>query len=159
MLSLGQDQFRVAQDQSTVAHQAQTAVAEYSLTSCMWAHFQIGSHAMPGQRHSQTSLGQGCMHVRCSLPPALLAEWPGSFACHCGNKEVDWTLYKSQHTKLSLEKKILPLLLPGFELASFQSRVLTLFNQQAVLFRLNYFIISTRGIHSSIHSPPQTPHA
>ena len=23
---------------------------------------------------------------RCNLPPALLAEWPGSFTCHCGNK-------------------------------------------------------------------------
>ena len=23
---------------------------------------------------------------RCNLPPALLAEWSGSFACHCGNK-------------------------------------------------------------------------
>ena len=33
---------------------------------CVWAHFRIGSHTMPGQRHSQptpTSLGPGCMHV------------------------------------------------------------------------------------------------
>ena len=30
---------------------------------------------------------------------------------------------KSQHTKLTLEKKILPPLLPGFELATFRSRV------------------------------------
>ena len=30
---------------------------------------------------------------------------------------------KSQHTKLTLEKKILPLLLPEFELATFQSQV------------------------------------
>ena len=25
-----------------------------------------------------------CM-LRCNLPPALLAEWPGSFTCHCSN--------------------------------------------------------------------------
>ena len=25
---------------------------------------------------------------RCNLPPALLAEWPGSFTCHCGNTGV-----------------------------------------------------------------------
>ena len=37
---------------------------------------------------------------------------------------------KSQHTKLTLEKKILPQLLPGFELATFRSRVQRS-NQQA----------------------------
>ena len=43
--------------------------------------------------------------------------------CHCGNKGVERTPNKSQHTKLSLEKKILPPLLPGFELATIRSRV------------------------------------
>ena len=65
-------------------------MAECFLTSCVRARFWTGSHTMPGQRHSQltpTSLGQGCTCVfRCNLPPALLAEWPGSFTCHCGNK-------------------------------------------------------------------------
>ena len=37
--------------------------------------------------------------------------------CHCSNMEVEWTLNKSHHTKLTLEKKILLQLLPGFELA------------------------------------------
>ena len=36
---------------------------------------------------------------------------------------VERTPKKSQHAKLSLEKKILPLLLPGLELATFPSRV------------------------------------
>ena len=36
---------------------------------------------------------------RCNLPPALLAEWPGSFTCHCGNTGVERTPSKSQHTK------------------------------------------------------------
>ena len=61
--------------------------------------------------------------LRCNRPPALLVEWPGSFLCHCRNVGVEQTLNKSQHTKLTLEKKILPLLLPGFELATFRSRV------------------------------------
>ena len=80
---------------------------------------------MLGQRHSQptlTSLGQGCV-FRCNLPPALLAEWSGSFACHCGNKGVERTPNESQHIKLTLEKKILPSLLLGFKLANFRSRV------------------------------------
>ena len=44
----------------------------------------------------------------------------------CGNilgGGVKWTLNKSQHTKLILEKRILPLLLPRFELATFGSQV------------------------------------
>ena len=39
--------------------------------------------------------------------------------CLCSNMEVEETPNKSQHTKLTLEKKILPLLLPGFKLATF----------------------------------------
>ena len=31
----------------------------------------------------------GCMCVSCNLPPALLAEWPGSFTCYCGNTGVE----------------------------------------------------------------------
>ena len=36
---------------------------------------------------------------------------------------MERTPNKSQHTNLTLEKKIIPLLLPGFELATFRSRV------------------------------------
>ena len=60
---------------------------------------------------------------RCNLPPALLAEWPGSFTCHCRNMGVARTPNKTQHTKLTPEKKILPLLLLGFELITFWSEV------------------------------------
>ena len=45
---------------------AETTVTEFSLMSCVWARFLIGSHTMPGQQHSQptpTSLGQGCMRA------------------------------------------------------------------------------------------------
>ena len=76
-------------------------MAECFLTSCVRARFWTGSHTMPGQRHSQltpTSLGQGCTCVfRCNLPPALLAEWPGSFTCHCGNTGVQRTSSKTAH--------------------------------------------------------------
>ena len=51
--------------------------------------------------------------------------------CHYGNMGVERTPSKSQHTKLTLEKKILPPLLPGFELATFRLRVLPS-NQQAI---------------------------
>ena len=59
----------------------------------------------------------------CKLPRALLAEWLVSFMYHCGNTGVERTANKKQHTKLTLEKKILPPLLPGFELATFWSWV------------------------------------
>ena len=66
---------------------------------------------------------KGVCVFRCNLPPALLAEWPGSFMCHCNNMGWNGHQIKSQHRKLTLEKKILLPLLPGFELTTFQSRV------------------------------------
>ena len=81
----------LGQDQSTVVQQAERTITMRSLTSCMWAHFLIDSHTLPGQRHNQptpTSMGKGCITVcvfRCNLPPSLLAKWLGSFTCHCGN--------------------------------------------------------------------------
>ena len=47
----------------------------------------------------------------------------GFFTCHCSNTGVERTPNKSQHAKLTLEKKFLPPLLPEFELATFRSRV------------------------------------
>ena len=106
-----------------MSQRAQTTVAECSLTSCVWTLFLIDSHTLPGQRHSQpTRWVNGVCVFRCNLQPALLAEWPGYFTCHCGNTGVERTP-KSQHTKLTLKKKILLPLLPGFELATFRSRV------------------------------------
>ena len=43
--------------------------------------------------------------------------------CHSDNAGVERASNKSQRTKLTLVKKILPPLLPGFELATFRSRV------------------------------------
>ena len=52
---------------------------------------------------------------------------------------VERTPNKSQHTKLTLEKKILPPLLPGLELATFRSRVRRS-NQQAIPAPGDYFL-------------------
>jgi len=41
----------------------------------------------------------------CNLPPALLAEWPGSFTCYFGNTEWNEYRNKSQRRKSTLVKK------------------------------------------------------
>ena len=46
----------LGQDQSTIAQWPEMTVAECFLSSCMWAHFLIGSHTVPGQQHSQPTL-------------------------------------------------------------------------------------------------------
>ena len=96
----------------------------------LWACFLIGSHTMwlclDSSIISPLWLGwvEGICMFRCNLPPAFLAEWPRSFTCHCSNRGVEQTpKKKSQHTKLTLEKKVLLPLLPGFKLASFPSWV------------------------------------
>ena len=49
--------------------------------------------------------------------------------CHCRNTGVERILNKSQHTKLTLEKKIILQLLPGIELLTFRWRVWRSFQQ------------------------------
>ena len=116
----------LGQDQSTVALRAETTVVWCSLTSCVdlvdWEVPTVCQHSgivSPLRLRWVTGL---CV-FSCNLPSALLAEWPGSFTCQCGNPGVERTQNKSQHKKLTLEKKILPLFLPGIELATFRSRV------------------------------------
>ena len=75
---------------------------------------------------------QGVGMFRCNLPHVLLREWPGSFTCHCSKMGAEQTLNKSQHMKLTLEKKFLAPPLPGFELATFWSWVWRSY-QQAIL--------------------------
>ena len=62
---------------------------------------------------------KGICMFKCNLPPALLAEWPGSFICRCGNTGVEWAPNNSQPTILTLEKKILPPLLWDLNLQPF----------------------------------------
>ena len=90
-----------------------------------------------------------CLDATCHLH--FWKKWPGYFTCHCGNMGVEGTPKKSQHTKLTLEKKILPLLLLGFELATFRSRVRRS-NQQAIPSNVtNYSILA---ISSYVSDPP-----
>ena len=77
----------------------------------------IGFNTLPGQpsQPTLTSLGQG-LGVNCHLHI-----WQNDRGLLCvamvtpGGTDTN----KSQHTKLTLEKTILLLLLPGFELATF----------------------------------------
>ena len=73
--------------------------------SCISACFpdRFPLYALTAQ--SAHSLGQGCVRMfRCNLPPALSAEWPGSFICHCGM--MRWNgLWISQHRQLTLRRK------------------------------------------------------
>ena len=90
---------------------------------------------MLAQRHSQpipTSLGQkvyACLGVTCHLH--FWQNDRGILRATAVTRGVERTPNKSQHTKLTLGKKILPPLLPGFELATFRSRVRRS-NQQAI---------------------------
>ena len=102
-----------------MVQRAETTVAECSLSSYLWANFRIGGIVSPLRLHWV----KGVCLFRCNLPFALLAEWPGSFACHCGNTGVERTPNKNQHTKLTKEKKNSPPLLLGFEPSTFRSRV------------------------------------
>ena len=47
----------------------------------------------------------------------------GAFMCHCGNTGMEWTPNKSQHTKFTQEKKILPPLPPDLNSQPFDQRV------------------------------------
>ena len=89
--------------------------------------FRIGSHTMPGQRHSQptpTSLGQGSMRVlgvTCHLH--FWQNDRGLLHATAVTRGRNGHPSKSPHTKLILDKKILLPLQPGYELAAFRSRV------------------------------------
>ena len=61
---------------------------------------------------------------------------------------MEQTPSKSQHTKSTLEKKIVPPLLPGFELATFRSRVRRSYQQA---------IPAPTLVPTLIHARPQTP--
>ena len=82
---------------------------------------------MPGQRHSQptpTLLRQGCgfFGVTCHLH--FWQNDRGLLPATVVTQGVEWTPSKSQYRTVFLEKKILPLLLPGFKCTTFRSLAL-----------------------------------
>ena len=94
-------------------------------------HYALAAAVSPLQLHWVKGV---CM-FKCNLPPALLSEWPEPFTCHSGNKGVERTPNNSQHKKLTLEKKIVPPLLPGFEFATFPSRVQRSYQQARYIYK------------------------
>ena len=48
---------------------------------------------------------KGVCVFKFNLQPAFLAEWPGSFTCHCSHLGMEQTPNESQPTRLALEKK------------------------------------------------------
>ena len=81
-----------------------------SFKPCVCACFpeKFPHECLDSSQPTPTSLGQGVCSFRCNLPPAFPAEWLASFKRYCGN-------VGSQHRKLTLERKILQLLLLGLE--------------------------------------------
>ena len=62
-----------------------------------------------------------CLGVTCHLH--FLRNYRSLVRATAVTRRIERTLNESRHTKLTLEKKILPPLLPGFELSTFRSRV------------------------------------
>ena len=73
----------------------------------------------------QSHIRRGACVFSCNLPPALLAEWPGSFTCYCANTGVERITKSEPERKVDAgeENEILPPLLQGLEPATFRSRV------------------------------------
>ena len=113
-------------------------MTRWSQTRRVWAHFLLDSHTLPGQRHSQptpTSMGQGCIMYACLGVTCHLHFWQndqGLLRANAVTQGVECTPNKSQHTKLTLKKKILQPFLPGFQLTTFRSW-LQRSNQQVIL--------------------------
>ena len=63
------------------------------------------------------------VYVSLAVTCHLLAEWPGSFTCYCGNAGVERIPKLESAQKVDPGEEILQLLLQGFEPGTFQSRV------------------------------------
>ena len=79
----------LGQGQSTVAQRAETTMDECSLASCVCTRFpdRFPHYACTAtwSAHSDFAGSRAYACFRCNLLPALWAEWPGSFTCHCRN--------------------------------------------------------------------------
>ena len=88
---------------------------------------------MPGQWHSRSNFTGSRVYV-CLGVTGHLYFWQNDWGLLCATAATEggMDMEKSWHIKLTLEKNILPLLLLGFELATFQSQVQHSY-QQAIL--------------------------
>ena len=97
----------------------ETAAVSAHVTHTTMHKFTVSLYSEP---HSW-----GAFVFSCNLPSAPLAEGPESFTCYCSSIGLGRRYRnKSQHKKLTLEKRILPPLLPGFEPETFRSRSVAL---------------------------------
>ena len=94
---------------------SQAFLDDFRVSSCPL----IGSHTMPGLKSQPTSalLGQGCFILRYNLH--FSKNGRGLLRATAVTWGMERTAKKSQHRKLTLEKKIIPPFLPVFELATF----------------------------------------
>ena len=123
-------------------------VAKCSLTSCRWVCFPTGSHTMPGQQQSAHTDFVGSRVYACLGVTCHLHFWQNDQGLLCANVVTrrwngHWIRVNTQ--KLTLEKKILLPLLPGFKLATFWSCVRRLY-QQAILVPIVQYNKLTNGV-------------
>ena len=143
------------QDQSTVAQWAQMIVAESSLINCVWTvSGEVPTLCLDSDIVSPLWLCEvkGVCIFRCNLPPALLAEWPGSFMLWCGKTGVERTMNKSQHTNFLLIFNFFPPRaydsstkdheVSTFQQVQVQSGILVSMPQQLATTCSQYFLIS-----------------
>ena len=106
----------------------------------------MDSNTMPGQhtQPSPTSFGSKCVCVfNCNMLPELLASWPGSFTCHCGN--TGWNGQRTRagtgrHRELTLDKKIHTPLLPNVDLRPFHHESTALPTELSRLLLVHWWI-------------------
>ena len=75
----------------------------------------------------------GVCVFRCNLSSALFAEWPWSFTCHSSDTGEERT------PNVNSGEKIIPPLLPGFELATFRTRVRRSYKQASPNLNLKHY--------------------
>ena len=113
--------------------------AETTVAECLPDELRVSSFPNRFQRYAWTTALSArsdfvgsrvyeCLSVTCHLH--FWQNYRGLLRATAVPRGVERTQNQSHHTKLTLEKKILPPLLPGFELATFRLRVRRS-NQQA----------------------------
>ena len=80
----------LGQDQSTVAQSVELTVAKCSLMSmCELISWYVPHYAWGMVSPLWLHWVEDVCVFRCNLPPKLLAEWPGSFTCHCRHISIN----------------------------------------------------------------------
>ena len=106
-----------------------TALFDCYVTGATWNCCHLGAFCLRcTTMHHVTSLHAnphtyGACVFSCNLPPALLAEWPGSFTCHCGNTGLERIPEWESAQKVDSGEENSPAAPAGLEPDTFRSRV------------------------------------